>query len=102
MNAAELFLHLMAELEIECGKWLVQKQYLGPHHQCAGKGHALLLAPGELVNCPFTKFLETYKAESFAGTLSDFCGCQFLQRKSEGDILRHGEMRKKPIALKHH
>ena len=43
VNAAELVLHLVAELEIERGKRFIQEQDLGPHDEGPGEGHALLL-----------------------------------------------------------
>ena len=55
LDALELNLHVLAQLQVQSAQRLVQKQHLGAVHQGAGDGHPLLLTAGELVgvvSCP--------------------------------------------------
>ena len=47
LDALELDLHLLAELQVERAQRLVQEQHPRVHHQRAGERDALLLAAGE-------------------------------------------------------
>ena len=48
LDALELQLHLLAELQVERAQRLVEQQHLGVVDQRAGQRHALLLAAGQL------------------------------------------------------
>jgi hypothetical protein len=48
LDPQQLKLHLLAELEVECAKRLVEQQHLGLVHDRPGQGDALPLAAGEL------------------------------------------------------
>ena len=48
VHAAQLILHGVAQLQVECGKRLVEQQHLGPHDERPRQRHALLLAAGKL------------------------------------------------------
>ncbi len=58
LDAAELQLHLLAQLAVERGERLVQKQEVRAEGQRAGDGDALLLPAGELVRAPLTEPVE--------------------------------------------
>ena len=49
LDAAELELHLLAQLAVQGGQRLVEQEQVGLEHQRAGDRHALLLAAGQLV-----------------------------------------------------
>ena len=49
LQAAQLDLHLLAQLLVERRQRLVEQQHLRPHHQRAGQRDALALAAGQLV-----------------------------------------------------
>ena len=44
LDFPDLHAQVLTDLGVQCGKWLVQKEHLGFHHQGAGQGNALLLA----------------------------------------------------------
>ena len=48
LDALELDLHLLAQLEVQRAERLVEQQHLGPVHQGAGQGDPLALAAGQL------------------------------------------------------
>ena len=48
LDALELELHHLAQLEVEGAERFVEQQCAGVVHQCAGQRHALLLSAGEL------------------------------------------------------
>ena len=50
LQALELQLHLLAELEVQCTQRLVQQQDLRLVDQTAGNGNTLLLAAGHLAD----------------------------------------------------
>ena len=58
LDAFQFDLHILAQLQIQRGQRLVQKQDLGPVHQGAGDGHALLLTTGEGVGLAVLETLE--------------------------------------------
>ena len=47
-SAAQLGLHLLAQLQVEGAQGLVEEQHAGPVHEGPGQGHALPLAAREL------------------------------------------------------
>ena len=55
LDAAELELHLLAQLAVERGERLVEQQEVRLEHQRPGDRHALLLAAGELVDAPVAR-----------------------------------------------
>ena len=55
LDALELDLHILAQLQVQGAQRLVQQQHLGPVHQRPGNGHPLLLAAGELMDLRCSK-----------------------------------------------
>src|SRR5262249_12041820 len=87
VNAAELVLHLVAELEIERGKRFVQEQDLGPHDEGPGKGHALLLASRQPVDRAVIEPFQTHQSQAVDCSSCDLVARELLQGKTKGDIL---------------
>ncbi len=58
LDALQLVLHILAQLQVQGAQGLVQQQDLGPVHQGPGDGHPLLLPAGELGDPALFKALQ--------------------------------------------
>ena len=86
LDALELDLHILAELQVQGTQRLVQKQHLGPVHQSPGDGHPLLLAAGEGVGLAVLKALEADDLQHFHDPLVDLLLGNFYLPLSGGVI----------------
>ena len=111
LDALELDLHVLAELQVEGAQGLVQKQHLGPVHKGPGDGHPLLLAAGELVRPPVLKALEADGLQHLQHPLTDLLlgdlnglfgvvGVRtLLHPKAEGHVLKDIQVREERVLL---
>ena len=65
-NPLDLVAHLGAEVRVEIGEGLVQKQQRRGRGQGAGHGHALLLAAGQLVGIAGLELAEADEPQDLA------------------------------------
>ena len=101
LNALEFQLHLAAELEVERAQRLIQQQHIRLVNQRARNRHTLLLAAGEAGNAALFKACQTDQRQHAADLLGGLLLILLAQIRAEGDVLRHIQMRKERIALKH-
>ena len=111
LDALELDLHVLAELQVEGAQGLVQKQYLGPVDKGPGDGHPLLLAAGELVRPPVLKALEADGLQHLQHPLADLLlgdldglfrvvGVRaLLHPEAEGHVLKNVQVREEGVLL---
>ena len=93
-------MHILAELQIKCGKRLVEQQHLGVVCNGTGNGHTLLLTARKGIDMPFFKPREVYKAQHFGNLfLYLFFGALF-NPQTESNVFIHIKVRKQCITLK--
>ena len=101
LDALELVLHVLAQAEVERAERLVEQQYLGPVHERAGDGDALLLAAGELVRLALFKALERHYLQHLRDALLDLLLRHLGDAQAEGDVLEHVQVREQRVLLEH-
>ena len=101
LQALQLDLHLLAELQVEGGQGFIEQQHLRPIGQGAGKRHALLLAAGHLIDLPPLEPVEFHEAEHFGHPAPDLVPGDALHLEAEGDILPHRHMGEQGIGLEY-
>ncbi|MNZ99257.1 hypothetical protein D3C78_1185750 [compost metagenome] len=97
-NVADLMAEAPAQLHVEVGEWLVEQQQLRLGGQCAGQGHTLLLAAGQLVRVAFA---EPAKLDQFEHFGHDLLLLRVLA-DAECDVLGDRQVREQRIVLEHH
>jgi hypothetical protein len=100
LDALELYLHLLAELQVQRAQRLVQEQHPRIHHQRAGERDALLLAAGEhrgpvLLPAGHLHQLERFPRLGLALRLADLALLEPI-----GHVVQHGHMREQRVLLK--
>ena len=101
LDALKLVLHVLAQPEVQRAERFVKQEHLGPVHQRAGYGHALLLAAGELVRLSLFKAAEGDDLEHFRNALVYLLVRQLGYAQPEGDVLIHVQVGEERIFLKH-
>ena len=113
LDAFQLDLHILAQLQIQCAQGLIQKQHLGPVDQCSGDGHPLLLAAGKSVRPAVFKALQTDNLQhlqhalpnlllgDLQGLLRIFRVLAPLHPQSKGDVLKHVQVGKQGVFLEY-
>ena len=102
LQLAQLGAHLLAQLRIQVGQRLVHQAHAGLGHQGAAQRHALLLPAGQL--CGPT-LQQRGQAEQLGGLRHALRGLglgHLAHRQAKADVLRHAQVRKQRIVLKHH
>ena len=69
--------------------------------QAAGNGHALLLAAGQLVDAAAFKALQADDLEHLEHLRADLILGHLFQAQTEGDVLKHVQVREQRILLEH-
>ena len=101
LEALELELHLLAQLEIERTQRLVEQQDLGSVDQGASNGNALLLAAGQLIGFAALKAAELHQVEHLHHALANLVLGNLLHPQAVGDVVEDGHVRKQRVALEH-
>ena len=101
LEALELELHLLAQLEIERTQRLVEQQDLGSVDQGAGDSDALLLAAGQLIWFAALKAAELHQVEHLHHALANLVLGNLLHPQAVGDVVEDGHVRKQRVALEH-
>ena len=89
LQALQLQLHLLAQLEVKRAERLVKQQDAGLVDQAAGNGHALLLSAGQLVDAAAFKALQADDLEHLEHLRADLILGHLFQAQTEGDVLKH-------------
>ena len=101
LQAFELELHALTQLEIERREGLVEQQHLRPVGERAGERDALLLSARELLRSARPIALELDERERLFDALSDVARVDALHLQPEGDVPINGKVWEQSIALKH-
>ena len=94
--------HLKAQLGIKVRERFVHQAHCGLGHQCAAKGHALLLTAGKGRGLSVK---QARKAQNFNGIVEAALLVSLghlANLEAKKDILAHGKVRKQRVRLKHH
>lgn len=104
LNAFELELHHLAQLEVECAERFVEQQRAGIVDQCPGQRHALLLAAGQLGGSALGEVGQPHDLQQLVDALADRAfsvGLVHLPAaRPVGDVVPHRHVRKQRIVLK--
>ena len=101
LEALELDLHLLSELEVESPERLVEEQDLGPVDQRAGDGDALLLAAGELGGPTVLEGGELHEGENVSHAARDLFLGDLAHPEPVGDVVEDRHVREERVALEH-
>ena len=102
LHLLQLIAQLDAELGVQIGQRLVHTDDGGVRHQCAGDGHALLLAAGQLGHSLLQLLVaQVHLAGDVPHTLVDLCLFRLLDLQAEGDIVVDGHGGEQGVALEH-
>ena len=95
----QLFLHVLAELQVERAERLVEQQHLWPVDQRAGERDALALAAGQLAGAARAIARQPHQGERLLGGLAPLGLADALDHQAVGDVVEHVEMREQRIVL---
>ena len=90
------------QLGIKVGERLIHQQHLGANHQGTRQAHALLLPAAELVRHALGQLIELHRLQNRGNPLADVRCCHFLLHQTKCHVVKHIEVRKHRIVLKHH
>ena len=99
LDALELQLHLLAQLEIQSTQRLVQEQDLGLVHQRACEGDALHLAAGHLTRLPLLVAGHLHQLQRGPHPAFDVALRDLAPTKAEGHVVEHVEVREQRVGL---
>jgi hypothetical protein len=101
LDALQLDLHLLAELQVERAQRLVEEQHAGPVDERPGEGDPLPLAAGELRGLALVVALEADHPERVGDPPAAFLLRDLLDEEAVLDVLRHGHVREQRVVLEH-
>ena len=99
LNALELELHLLAELQVEGAERLVQQEHRRLVDEGAGERDALLLASGKLARLPLLHPLQPDEPQDLVDLAGQRLSSDPAATQAEGDVLEDREMRKERVGL---
>src|SRR5437016_3349060 len=91
-----------SELSIQIRERLIKKKHRRPQHECAGKGHALLLTARKLAWIASGQADETHCREHFIDTLAAFRLPRTDIAEPELHIFKYRKMWKQRVMLKYY
>ena len=101
LHPLQLELHLLAELEVERAKRLVEQQHLGLVDDGPGQRHALPLAAGELGRLAAAEPGQPDHLQRLAGLLAPLRLGHAPHPQAVLDVLGHGHVREQRVILEH-
>ena len=99
LELPDLLAHHEPEVRIEVGEGLVEQQDLRFETERPGKGDALLLAAGELVDHPIAERPQFDHIEEFLDPGGDLLLRPLVDLQAVTDVFRHGHMGEKGVVL---
>ena len=99
LDALELDLHRLAQLEVERAERLVEQQHLRVHHERARERDALLHAAGELRGLGLLATGQVHQLERLAGLLVALLLADLALLEPVGDVVEHGHVREQRVGL---
>ena len=101
LQAAQFYLHLPPQLEVQGPQGLVQEEDPGAAGQGPGDGPPLPLSPGKLRRHPFFIAGKLHQVQHLLHRLSLLLLGGFPQAEAVGDVLPHRHMGKEGVVLEH-
>jgi hypothetical protein len=101
LDALELELHVLAQLDVERAQRLVQEQRRRPVDQRPGERHPLLLPAGELRRTPPLVALQRDHAQHLPHPRAPLALGHALEPRPERDVVLHGHVREQRVVLEH-
>ena len=101
LDALELDLHLLAQLEVQRAERLVEQQHARLHDQSARNGNALLLAARQRGHVPHLKPLQPHQGQHARDLLLDLACGQLADMQAKGYVFCNVQVREQRIALEH-
>ena len=100
LDPLQFVLHLLAQLQIQGGQRLIQKEYLRLVYQSPGNGHTLLLPAGEQCSIFVLVSFQTDQFEHLHNLLVNDILAHLLDLQAKCDIFIDAQVRKQRILLK--
>ena len=100
LDALELDLHILAQLEIQGAQRLVQQQHLGPVDDGPGDGHPLLLPAGEGVHRPLAVAGQVHQGQGLLHPGFELRLGHLLNPQAEGHVLKDIHVGEQGVLLK--
>ena len=92
VHLLELHLHVLAHLEVQCGKGFVEQEHGGLVHDGACYGHALLLSARERVHVAMLIVRHAHHLQGASHLVLYDVGLGLLQLQAEGDVVVYVEV----------
>ncbi len=102
LNAADLELHLFAQVGVQVGQRLVEQQHWRLDYQCAGQCDPLALTTGQLARVALGMLTEAHQLQHPFDTRVQLGGRHLAHPQAKCNVVGHGHVRKQRIALKHY
>ena len=102
MQMLELDLHMLAQLLVECGQWLVHQQNARTEDECPRQRDTLTLPAGQLIDAALAELGQLYRRQRLGDALGAFRGADLAQLQRESDVFRYRHVRKQRVTLEHH
>ena len=99
LDALELHLELLAQLEVQGAQRLVQQQHARPVDQRAGERHALALAARELAGPAVLEALEPHHRQRLGHALGALVARHPLDAQAVGDVVAHRHVGEQRVVL---
>ncbi|MNI17654.1 hypothetical protein D3C73_710330 [compost metagenome] len=102
LDAADLELHLFAQIGVEVGQRFIEQQHRWLDHQSPSQSYTLALAAGQL---PWVALCVLVQANQFQNPLNPLLdlGIRHLAHaQAEGDVVLDGHVREQRVTLEHH
>ena len=102
LDALQLHLHGLPELEVQRAERLVEQQCLRVIDQRPGQGHPLLLATGQLTGPSLLTAGQVDDLQHLADLAGDPVSGHVPSPQPERDVLEHVHVREQGVGLEHH
>ena len=94
-------MHILAQLQVQSTKRLVEKKHLGMGDKSAGDSHSLLLTAGKSADALIFKARKSHHAEHLGDSLLYFFLGYLFQPERKSDVFVNVEMREERVLLEH-
>jgi hypothetical protein len=102
LDAFELELHRLPQLQVQCGQGLVEQQCARPVDQRAGEGNPLLLTAGKLPRPARRLLVQLHQFEHRVDPLGELALVHALATQTESDIVEDRHVGEQRVGLEDH